>query len=123
MSKCEKVYLDLAKEAGIKACSSKVIESKFGDVLLLPRFDRDIHNKRIPFMSAMTAIGLSESDELDNYSYVDLAMSDFMTSKEQKQELFRRMLFNGLLGNTDDHLRNHGFYVSMENGNYLQPTT
>ena len=45
-------------------------------------------------MSAMTALGLSENDELDNYSYVDLAMSDFMTSKEQKQELFRRMLFN-----------------------------
>lgn len=36
-------------------------------------------------------------------------MSDFMTSKEQKQELFRRMLFNGLFGNTDDHLRNHVF--------------
>lgn len=57
----------------------------------------------------MTALGLSESDELDNYSYVDLAMSDFMTSKEQKQELFRRMIFNGLFGNTDDHLRNHAF--------------
>ncbi len=109
LSKCEKVYLDLAKEAGIKACSSKVIESKFGDVLLLPRFDRNTNNTRIPFMSAMTALGLSENDELDNYSYVDLAMSDFMTSKEQKQELFRRMLFNGLFGNTDDHLRNHGF--------------
>ena len=99
----------MAKEAGIKACSSKVIESKFGDVLLLPRFDRNTNNTRIPFMSAMTALGLSENDELDNYSYVDLAMSDFMTSKEQKQELFRRMLFNGLFGNTDDHLRNHGF--------------
>lgn len=109
LSRIEKVYLDLAKTADIKASSSKVIETKFGDVLLLPRFDRDIHNKRIPFMSAMTALGLSESDELENYSYVDLAMSDFMTSKEQKQELFRRMLFNGLLGNTDDHLRNHGF--------------
>lgn len=109
LSRIEKVYLDLAKTADIKASSSKVIETKFGDVLLLPRFDRDIHNKRIPFMSAMTALSLSESDELENYSYVDLAMSDFMTSKEQKQELFRRMLFNGLLGNTDDHLRNHGF--------------
>lgn len=109
LSRIEKVYLDLAKTADIKASSSKVIETKFGDVILLPRFDRDIHNKRIPFMSAMTALGLSESDELENYSYVDLAMSDFMTSKEQKQELFRRMLFNGLLGNTDDHLRNHGF--------------
>lgn len=60
-------------------------------------------------MSAMTALGLSESDELENYSYVDLAMSDFMTSKERKQELFRRMIFNGLFGNTDDHLRNHAF--------------
>jgi len=60
-------------------------------------------------MSAMTALGLSEDDELENYSYVDLAMSDVMSSKEQKQELFRRMVFNGLFGNTDDHLRNHGF--------------
>ena len=109
VSRIERLYLDLAKTADIKACSSKVIETKFGDVLLLPRFDRNTNNTRIPFMSAMTALGLSENDELDNYSYVDLAMSDFMTSKEQKQELFRRMLFNGLFGNTDDHLRNHGF--------------
>lgn len=109
LSKCEKVYLDLAKVAGINACSSRVIETKFGDVLLLPRFDRNSNNTRIPFMSAMTALGLSENDELENYSYVDLAMSDFMTSKEQKQELFRRMIFNGLFGNTDDHLRNHAF--------------
>lgn len=109
LSKCEKVYLDLAKLAGINACSSKVIETKFGDVLLLPRFDRDKDNTRIPFMSAMTALGLSENDELENYSYVDLAMSDIMSTKEQKQELFRRMVFNGLFGNTDDHLRNHGF--------------
>lgn len=109
LSRIEKVYLDLAKSVGINACSSKVIETKFGDVLLLPRFDRDKDNNRIPFMSAMTALGLSENDELENYSYVDLAMSDFMTSKEQKQELFRRMVFNGLLGNTDDHLRNHAF--------------
>ena len=60
-------------------------------------------------MSAMTALRLSENDALENYSYVDLAMSDFMTSKEQKQELFRRMIFNGLFGNSDDHLRNHAF--------------
>ncbi len=109
VSRIERLYLDLAKIAGINACSSKVIETKFGDVLLLPRFDRDEDNSRIPFMSAMTALGLSEDDELENYSYVDLAMSDVMSSKEQKQELFRRMVFNGLFGNTDDHLRNHGF--------------
>lgn len=109
VSRIEKVYLDLAKIAGINACSSKVIETKFGDVLLLPRFDRAENNTRIPFMSAMIALGLSENDELENYSYVDLAMSDFMTSKEQKQELFRRMVFNGLFGNRDDHLRNHAF--------------
>lgn len=109
VSRIEKFYLDLAKIAGINACSSKVIETKFGDVLLLPRFDRDKDNNRIPFMSAMTALGLSENDELENYSYIDLAMSDIMSSKEQKQELFRRMVFNGLFGNTDDHLRNHAF--------------
>ena len=111
LSKCEKVYLDLAKVAGINACSSKVIETKFGDVLLLSRFDRAENNSRIPFMSAMTALGLSEDDDLENYSYVDLAMSDVLSSQEQKQELFRRMVFNGLFGNTDDHLRNHGFLL------------
>lgn len=109
VSRIERLYLDLAKSAGINACSSKLIETKFGDVLLLQRFDRAENNSRNPFMSAMTALGLSENDELENYSYVDLAMSDFMTSKEQKHELFRRMVFNGLFGNTDDHLRNHAF--------------
>lgn len=109
VSRIERLYLDLAKSAGINACSSKIIETKLGEVLLLPRFDRDKDNNRIPFMSAMTALGLSENDELENYSYVDLAMSDVMESKEQKHVLFRRMVFNGLFENTDDHLRNHGF--------------
>lgn len=109
VSRIERLYLDLAKSAGINACSSKLVETKLGDVLLLPRFDRESNNNRTPFMSAMTALGLSEDDDLKNYSYVDLAMSEVMSSQEQNQELFRRMVFNGLFGNTDDHLRNHGF--------------
>ena len=53
----------------------------------------------------MTLLGVRDGDESNNKSYCDLAS---VLDSKNKKELFRRMVFNGLFGNTDDHLRNHG---------------
>ena len=101
----EKTMLDLAHIAKIKTAHSKIIETpNHKKVLLIERFDRTLDNKRIPFMSAMTLLRAKERENAEQKSYVDFAL---YLEDLDKQELFRRMVFNTLFGNTDDHLRNH----------------
>jgi serine/threonine-protein kinase HipA len=79
-------------------------------VLMLSRFDRENMRVRIPFMSAMTA--LDGTDHGDQRSYLELAdvlRRDGAAPNEDLRQLWRRMVFNILVSNTDDHLRNHGF--------------
>lgn len=110
----EKTMLDLANIANLKVAKSIVVPSFKNGILLLKRFDRCLNDnnelKRLPFISAMTLLGANDMEQ--NHSYIDLA--DKLDS-QNKQELFARMVFNGLFGNTDDHLRNHGLLYDREN--------
>jgi len=102
----EYVCLKLAHEAGIAVSSCTLHGGNSNHTLLLSRFDRDMGNK-VHYMSAMTLLGLKDGDDS---TYIDLAFE--ITDKigpECLSELYRRMLFNILVSNTDDHLRNHGF--------------
>ncbi|MEZ4223437.1 MAG: HipA domain-containing protein [Polyangiaceae bacterium] len=74
------------------------------------RFDRSAAGRHL-YMSAMTALQL---DDGDSASYLDVAqalqdLGDPETLAEDLAELYRRLVFNVLVGNRDDHLRNHGF--------------
>ena len=87
------------------------------------RFDRD-GKQRIHFASAMTMTGNNE-ETLKNHpaSYLDIA--DFIMTygsnvNENLKQLWRRIVFNIAISNTDDHLRNHGFILT-ENGWILSP--
>ena len=85
--------------------------SKFGSTFLVKRFDRE-KTKRIHFESAMTLLGKNDGD--DGTSYLELASfikSYGINIKENLHELFKRVAFNILVKNTDDHLRNHGFLL------------
>ncbi|WP_172198910.1 type II toxin-antitoxin system HipA family toxin [Campylobacter sp. RM16188] len=110
ISRCEKTMLDAAKIAKINVCESELFEVKNGTGLLVKRFDRD-EGARIPFKSAMTMLGVKEGVSSEGKSYCDLA---FLLDTKNKKELFRRMVFNGLFGNTDDHLRNHGILYDKD---------
>ena len=94
--------------------------SKNGSTFLVKRFDRD-GERRIHFASAMTLLG--KTDGADGCCYLDLA--SFLReqgSQPQKDlvELWKRILFNMAVSNTDDHLRNHGFILE-KNGWKLSP--
>ena len=84
------------------------------DIYLIERFDRLPHGnwiERRPFASGLTMLGAHES-EVSSYSYADLAgaiRQHGTQVREDLHELFRRMVFNILVTNNDDHLRNHGF--------------
>jgi serine/threonine-protein kinase HipA len=77
-------------------------------------FDRE-NGERIHFASAMTMTGNNEDTIKDNQaSYLDIAMfiSNYGANIEANlHQLWRRIIFNIAISNTDDHLRNHGFIL------------
>lgn len=112
VGKLEKKVYDLAKLCGLNVVDSKLYSfSKCGSTFLVKRFDRE-KSKRIHFESAMTLLGKNDGD--DGTSYLELVSfikSFGINIKENLHELFKRIAFNILVKNTDDHLRNHGFLL------------
>jgi serine/threonine-protein kinase HipA len=89
-------------------------------VLLLRRFDRE-GKRRIPFLSAMSMLG-SKANESGSYlEIVDALRQHGAAPKADMEALWRRLVFNVLISNTDDHLRNHGFLYAGQEGWRLSP--
>jgi serine/threonine-protein kinase HipA len=97
--------------------------SKLGSTFLVKRFDRN-NDKRIHFSSAMTMLGKTDGANADDGSgYLDLvAFIKAYGSSPKKDliELWKRIVFNMAVTNTDDHFRNHGFILT-KNGWRLSP--
>ncbi|MXV13786.1 type II toxin-antitoxin system HipA family toxin [Hufsiella ginkgonis] len=115
----EMLVHQLAKECGIKVSEAR--HQKFSSrhhTFITRRFDRTGENRRIHFASAMTLLGHSDgADHYDGASYLDLVgfIQQYGNNpKENLKELWKRVLFNILVKNTDDHLRNHGFLLTKD---------
>ena len=120
----EKVVHDLARMCGLHVPESKLETfSKLGSTFLVKRFDRD-GDRRIHFASAMTLLGKTDgASAADGSSYLDLVSiitSNGANPKEDLIELWKRIVFNMAVSNTDDHLRNHAF-ILKKNGWTLSP--
>ncbi|MFN8582498.1 MAG: HipA domain-containing protein [Gemmatimonadaceae bacterium] len=63
----------------------------------------------MPFLSAMSMLGARDNDTHSYMEIADALRQHGAVPKEDIPALWRRMLFNILISNTDDHLRNHGF--------------
>jgi serine/threonine-protein kinase HipA len=104
--------MTLAAWAGLDVPSLDLQSAFDRDIYLIARFDREPSSgRRIPFVSGLTMLGAHES-EAPRYGYADLAdalRTHGSDSGPDLIELFRRMVFNVLVTNDDDHLRNHGF--------------
>jgi serine/threonine-protein kinase HipA len=85
---------------------------------LSKRFDRIDNNRRVHFASAMTLLGYQDGNNYtDGAGYLDLAgfiIQHGSSAKADLEQLWRRMVFNILVSNTDDHLRNHGFLLTHQ---------
>lgn len=113
--KAEFIAMRLAKLAGIDVAPVKMVKAANKDVVLIERFDRTHSGKdwtRKAMVSALTLFGLD--DMMARYaSYETLAeiiRHRFTDPKDTLKELFSRLLFNILSGNTDDHARNHAAF-------------
>ena len=120
----EMVTHDLAKLCGLHVPEAKLEKfSNLGSTYLVKRFDR-ILSKRIHFASAMTLLGKTDgASAADGTSYLDIAAFIKSYGAQPKQdliELWKRIVFNMAVSNTDDHLRNHAF-IFTKNGWELSP--
>lgn len=117
----EYVVYQLALDAGIEMAESRI--QRFNSpyhTFITKRFDRE-DAKRFHFTSAMTQLGYYDGDY--EASYLELA--EFITQHGAQtaadlEQLWRRIVFNIAVSNTDDHLRNHGFILD-EKGWRLSP--
>ncbi len=113
--KAEFIAMRLAKLAGLNVAHVELKKALGKDVLLIERFDRERAPQgwlRKPVVSALTLLGLDEM--MAKYaSYEDLAeiiRHRFTNPAETLRELYGRIVFNILCGNTDDHARNHAAF-------------
>ncbi|AXN34612.1 MULTISPECIES: type II toxin-antitoxin system HipA family toxin [Vibrio] len=118
--KSEYVAMKLAALCGINVAKVELVHSAGKDALLVERFDRspagDGKWYRHSMISGLTVLGLDESNA--RYcaypALVDKMQVQCKNFGDDALELYKRVVFNVLVGNTDDHARNHAFFVNGE---------
>lgn len=105
----EVLALHLARAAGINAATSRIEVMDGVAVAVIERFDRTAEGLRIPYLSAASMLQASRQDEHHYVEIVDAILQSSQAPTLDAQELWRRMVFNHLITNVDDHLQNHGF--------------
>lgn len=114
----EMVAHDLAVMCELDVPDAKLENfSKYGSTFLTKRFDRE-GNRRIHFASAMTLLGKTDGvNAAQGSSYMEIASvitAQSASPQKDLRELWRRIVFNMAVSNTDDHLRNHGFILAKD---------
>src|ERR1700730_3528615 len=120
METWEEIALRLAGQAGIATPYHELIEVAGKPVMLSRRFDR-AGATRIPFLSAMAMMGAKDGERGSYPEIVDALAQHGAQGKTDAHALYRRVVFNVLVSNVDDHLRNHGFLWLGKAGWSLSP--
>ena len=105
----EVLALRLAALAGIDAADARIEFIEGVPVALIRRFDRTAESGRLPYMSAGSMLQASRQAEHSYTEVVDAMRANSESPVKDAQQLWRRMVFNHLITNVDDHLQNHGF--------------
>ena len=105
----EVLALCLAQRAGIDAAAARVVALDGVPVAIVRRFDRDDAHGRIPYLSAASLLQASREEDRAYTEIADAIRAHGHAPTQDVRLLWRRMLFNLLITNVDDHLQNHGF--------------
>lgn len=120
METWEEIALRLAGRAGIVTPAHELLQIGGKAVLLSRRFDR-AGTLRIPFLSAMAMTGSRDGERGSYPEIVDALTRHGARAKTDAQALYRRVVFNVMISNVDDHLSNHGFLWLGKSGWSLSP--
>ncbi len=115
----EATTLALARQAEIDVPPSRLANVLGKPVLIVERFDRT-GDQRIPYMSALTSLSARDGEIRSYLEIADALRASGGDVRRDLAQLWRRIAFNVLVSNTDDHLRNHGF-VMAPSGWHLSP--
>lgn len=97
--------LQLAATAGIRVAASRIIMSEDIPVALIRHFDRTPNGGRIPYLSAGSMLQASRAEDYAYSQIADVILTRSVAPLEDLAELWRRIVFNLLITNVDDHVR------------------
>jgi serine/threonine-protein kinase HipA len=113
--RAEVLALHLARRAGIDAAKGRIEALQKTPVAVIERFDRTADDLRIPYLSAASLLQASRNEERSYFEIADAIRAHGSKPTHDVRQLWRRLLFNLLITNVDDHLHNLGF-LHVENG-------
>jgi len=105
----EVLALRLAARAGIEAATARIIELDATPVAVITRFDRTPDQGRIHYWSAASLLQASREHDYSYFEIADAIRTYCASPTPNVRQLWRRLVFNLLITNVDDHLQNHGF--------------
>lgn len=111
----EVLALRLAAMAGIDAAAARIVMVQDSPVAVVRRFDRTAAQARIPYLSGATLLQAGRNDEHAYTEIVDVMRSKCINFAADARQLWRRLVFNHLITNVDDHLQNLGFLYVDKN--------
>ena len=113
----EVLALHLARRAGINAAEARIEELQKTPVAIIERFDRTVEDLRIPYLSAASMLQASRTEERSYFEIADVIRAKGTEPVADAKQLWRRLVFNLLITNVDDHLHNLGF-LHVGNGQW-----
>jgi len=114
VTRAEVLALRLAQRAGIDAALARVELVGGTPVAVIRRFDRTADHARIPYLSAASMLQASRNEDRSYTEIADIIRAKCANPSADAQQLWRRLVFNLLITNVDDHLQNLGFlYVGQ----------
>lgn len=117
----EVLALRLAQLAGIDSATGRIVMVQDQPVAMIRRFDRTPEQNRIPYISGATLLQANRDDERSYTEIVDAMRSVCEDFIHDVRQLWRRLVFNHLITNVDDHLQNIGFLYCGTNQWRLAP--
>lgn len=117
----EHLTMLMARDVGIDVAETKIIHTEQGNVVLVKRFDWAVQGV-VHFISLHSLINVFAirdiTDEAFNYTQIAKITNSLSQDTQVKKEIFRRMIFNIAVGNTDDHMHNHAMIKKPDNKHY-----
>ena len=109
----------MAGQCGIHTTFTRLVTLPSGhDIFLSRRFDKTAEGRRVHMSSALNLLGLTMNNRDDmKHSYTEIAeliVAHGTKVEESLEELYRRVAFSVIIGNADDHLKNHSFVLTKK---------
>ena len=117
----EVLALRLAQIAGIDSAQARIVMVQDQPVAMIRRFDLTSEQNRIPYISGATLLQAKRDDEHSYTEIIDVMRSKCKNFINDARQLWRRLVFNHLITNVDDHLQNIGFLYCGNNQWRLAP--